>query len=80
MPPVEAKVYEIYSEYNPAKLMDVPYILDKYKNQELLLLKNLRIKYHIGMEEEESEIYTIFETFDRTRMGDATALLTEYVT
>ena len=42
------RVNAIYLKHNPAKVSEIPYILEKYKGNELQLLANLEKKYNIS--------------------------------
>ena len=42
------RVNAIYLKHNPAKVSEIPYILEKYKGNELQLLANLEKKYNIN--------------------------------
>lgn len=40
------RVQEIYRQHNPAKLSEIPHLLDKYRGKELQLIANLEKKYN----------------------------------
>eukprot|EP01036_Dinobryon_divergens_P024202 gene24202-32631_t len=42
------RVNAIYLKHNPAKVSEIPYILEKYKGNELQLLANLEKKYNLS--------------------------------
>ena len=46
---------DFYSEYNPEKVSEVPFLLNKYKGQEEALLKKLYEKYGISREDQIEE-------------------------
>ena len=42
------RVHAIFAKHNPAKISEIPYILEKYKGNELQLIANLEKKYNIA--------------------------------
>lgn len=46
-PSVSQRVHEIYNQYNPSKISEIPTILEKYKGKEQELISKLEQKYKI---------------------------------
>jgi hypothetical protein len=46
-PSVSERVHEIYNQYNPSKISEIPTILEKYKGKEQELISKLEQKYKI---------------------------------
>ena len=47
-PSVSQRVHEIYNQYNPSKISEIPTILEKYKGKEQELISKLEQKYGIA--------------------------------
>ena len=77
-PELQSLLETIYSIFNPLKVPDVPKILEKFKDKEMSLLANLRVKYKIGMDPYEAQVYSIYESFNPEKMHDVQGILSKY--
>ena len=68
----------VYEQYNPSKIPEIPELIEKFENREHVMLASLQRKYHVGMDNIETQVYVIYETFNPKKILDVPGILEKY--